>query len=215
MSAEQTTEFTGFPDAALDFYDDLEVDNTKSFWDKHKAVYADSVRAPMTALCRALEPEFGESKVFRPYRDVRFAKDKTPYKTHQGAFVAAGPATGWYVELSARGMRVGAGFYEASGARLAAIREAMADERTGRELERLVAGYAADGWEVGGEQLKTSPRGYPADHPRIDLLRRKQLFVGRPYGFEGLDDPAVLDRVRQDWRALRPLVEWIATHAGE
>ncbi|MGZ6744013.1 MAG: DUF2461 family protein, partial [Nocardioides sp.] len=72
-----------------------------------------------------------------------------------------------------------------------------------------------DGWEVGGEQLKTSPRGYDADHPRIDLLRRKQLFVGRPYGFDGLDDPAIADRVREDWRALRPLVEWVATHAAE
>jgi uncharacterized protein (TIGR02453 family) len=209
------SDFAGFPDAALDFYDDLEVDNTRSFWEKHKGTYAAHVRAPMAALCRALEPEFGEAKVFRPHRDVRFAKDKTPYKTHQGAFVAAGPATGWYVEISARGMRVGAGFYEASGPRLAAIREAMADERTGGELETLVAGYEAGGWEVGGEQLKTSPRGYPADHPRIDLLRRKQLFVGRPYGFDGLDDPAVLDRVRQDWRALRPLVEWIAAHARE
>ena len=109
------TDFAGFPVAALDFYDDLEVDNTKSYWEKHKQTYAESVKAPMTALCAALGPEFGGSaKVFRPYRDVRFAKDKTPYKTHQGAFVAAGPATGWYVEISARGVRIGAGFYEAS-----------------------------------------------------------------------------------------------------
>ncbi|GAB3775833.1 uncharacterized protein (TIGR02453 family) [Nocardioides ginsengisegetis] len=214
MTAEPAP-FEGFPTAALDFYDDLEVDNTKSFWEKHKHVYAESVKAPMTALCAALEPEFGPAKVFRPFRDVRFAKDKTPYKTAQGAFVGAGPATGWYVELSARGLRVGAGFYEASGPRLAAIREAMADDKSGPVLERLVARYAADGWEVGGEQLKTAPRGYDADHPRIDLLRRKQLFVGRPYGFENLDDPAVADRVREDWRTLRPLVEWVAEHAVE
>ncbi|MGZ8738870.1 MAG: DUF2461 domain-containing protein [Nocardioides sp.] len=209
------SDFAGFPDQALDFYDDLEVDNTQSYWEKHKATYDRCVKAPMTDLCAALAPEFGPGKVFRPYRDVRFAKDKTPYKTHQGAFVAAGPATGWYVELSARGLRVGAGFYEASGARLASIREAMAHDITGPQLERLVADYDRDGWEIGGEQLKTSPRGYPADHPRIDLLRRKQLFVGRPYGFEDLDDPAVLDRVREDWRGLRPLVEWIAAHAAE
>ena len=207
------SEFAGFPDSALDFYDDLEVDNTKSYWEKHKATYDQSVKTPMAALCAALAPEFGEPKVFRPYRDVRFAKDKTPYKTHQGAFVAAGPATGWYVEISARGLRVGAGFYEASGARLAAIREAIAHDLTGPELERLVAEYDREGWEIGGEQLKTSPRGYDADHPRIALLRRKQLFVGRPYGFDNLDDPAILDRVRGDWRALRPLVEWIAAYA--
>jgi biotin carboxyl carrier protein len=92
--------FTGFPVAALDFYDDLEVDNTKSFWEAHKQTYRDQVRAPMVALTDALAEEFGDAKVFRPYRDVRFAKDKTPYKTHQGAFVGVAPATGWYVEIA-------------------------------------------------------------------------------------------------------------------
>ena len=124
--------FTGFPVAALDFYDDLEMDNTKSFWEAHRAVYKEAVEAPMKALVAALEPEFGTAKVFRPYRDVRFAKDKTPYKTHQGAYVGVGPSTGWYVEISARGTRVGAGFYDADGPRLAAIREAMAEEKSGQ-----------------------------------------------------------------------------------
>ena len=205
--------FTGFPDAALDFYDDLEVDNTRSFWEKHKPIYTESVRQPMTALCEALAPEFGDAKVFRPYRDVRFAKDKTPYKTHQGAFAAAGPATGWYVEISARGLRVGAGFYEASGERLARIRDAMADDKAGPRLQRVLRKLETDGFEISGERLKTSPRGYAADHPRIELLRHKQLFAARSFGFEGLDSPVVLDRVRDDWRALRPLVEWVATHA--
>ena len=203
--------FTGFPVAALDFYDDLEMDNTRSFWEAHRTTYAEAVQAPMKALCAELEPEFGSAKVFRPYRDVRFAKDKTPYKTHQGAFVASGPSTGWYVEISARGTRVGAGFYDAAGPRLTAIRAAMADDRTGAALDELLAAYDGDGWEIGGEQLKTAPRGWPADHPRIHLLRRKQLFVGRSYGFEeDAIGPTLADRVRDDWRALRPLVEWIA-----
>ena len=202
--------FTGFPVAALDFYDDLEMDNTKSFWEAHREVYKESVEAPMKALVAALEPEFGTPKVFRPYRDVRFAKDKTPYKTHQGAFVAAGPRTGWYVEISARGTRVGAGFYEADGPQLAAIRQAMADERTGKALERLLKKLEKDGFEIGGERLKTSPRGYDADHPRIHLLRHKQLFVGKSYGFEpDAIDAGLLDRVRADWKALRPLVNWL------
>ena len=202
--------FTGFPVAALDFYDDLEMDNTKSFWEANRQVYQDAVAAPMKALVAALEPEFGPAKVFRPYRDVRFAKDKTPYKTHQGAFVAAGPRTGWYVEISARGTRVGAGFYEADGPQLAAIRQAMADERTGKALERLLRKLEKDGFEVGGDRLKTSPRGYDADHPRIHLLRHKQLFVGRSYGFEADAIGAGLaDRVRADWKALRPLVTWL------
>ncbi len=204
--------FTGFPVAALDFYDDLEVDNTRSFWEKHKHVYAESVRAPMEALCEALGPEFGPAKVFRPYRDVRFSKDKTPYKTHQGAFVRVAESTGWYVEISPRGVRTGAGFYDASSRRLAAYREAVADDRTGPELEALLASLD-DRFEVGGERLKTAPRGYDKEHPRIELLRHKSLFCGHLIGFEPVvHTPEVLDLVREDWRVLRPLLEWLERH---
>ena len=209
-------EFSGFPVAALDFYDDLELDNTKSFWEAHKAVYKEAVEAPMKALMAALEPEFGAGKVFRPYRDVRFAKDKTPYKTNQGAFVATGPATGWYVEIAAAGVRVGGGFYEASGDRLAAFRDAVAHDRTGPALKRLLTRLEKAGWEIRGDRLKTSPRGYDADHPRIELLRHKQLFVGRSYGFDGfIHTPELLDRVRDDWRALTPLLDWVAAATAE
>ena len=203
--------FTGFPVAALDFYDDLEMDNTKSFWEANKAVYDESVAAPMKALTATLEPEFGPPKVFRPYRDVRFAKDKTPYKTHQGAFVGVASATGWYVELSARGVRTGAGFYEADSARLAAFRDAIVDDRSGPQLKRILAKIEKAGFEVSGEQLKTAPRGYDKEHPRIDLLRHKQLFAGRLIGFEPVVHTAELaDVVRDDWRALKPLVDWLA-----
>jgi uncharacterized protein (TIGR02453 family) len=203
--------FTGFPVAALDFYDDLEMDNTKSFWEANKAVYADSVAAPMKALTATLEPEFGPPKVFRPYRDVRFAKDKTPYKTHQGAFVGVASATGWYVELSARGVRTGAGFYEADSVRLAAFRDAIVDDKSGPQLKRILAKIERAGFEVSGEQLKTAPRGYDKEHPRIDLLRHKQLFAGRLIGFDPVVHTAELaDVVRDDWRALRPLVDWLA-----
>ncbi len=130
--------FEGFPVEALDFYDDLEDDNTKSFWAAHKHVWERSVRDPMVALTDALAPEFGPAKVFRPYRDVRFSKDKTPYKDHQGAFVAVAPATGWYVEVGAPGVRVGAGFYEAGPARLASIRAAVADDLRGAQLKRIL-----------------------------------------------------------------------------
>lgn len=204
-------EFTGFPVAALDFYDDLEMDNTKSFWEAHKATYLEQVRAPMIALTDALAQEFGAAKVFRPYRDVRFAKDKMPYKTHQGAFVAVGPASGWYVEVAAPGVRIGGGVYEASGERLAALREAMADDRTGARLQRIRRDLERAGFTVDGERLKTSPRGFDKDHPRIELLRMKTVLGMRSYGFEPfVHTPELLDRVRADWRTLRPLVNWLA-----
>jgi uncharacterized protein (TIGR02453 family) len=210
------SDFTGFPEAALDFYDDLEMDNTRSFWEAHKAVWNDAVKTPMTALTDALAGEFGTPKVFRPYRDVRFAKDKTPYKTHQGAFVAAGPACGWYVEISARGLRTGGGFYAASGPDLARVRSSIDHEATGKELQRILARLEKAGFEVSGDRLKTTPRGYDADHPRIDLLRHKSITVGRPYGFDKvIHTPALVDSVRKDWRALRPLVDWVSTRLGD
>ncbi|KAA1380887.1 DUF2461 domain-containing protein [Aeromicrobium fastidiosum] len=190
------------------------MDNTKTFWETHKHVWAESVSAPMKALTAALAAEFGEAKIFRPYRDVRFAKDKTPYKNHQGAFVATGPSTGYYVQVGAPGVRVGAGFYDASTARLASIREAIVDQRRGQELEDLLATLRAAGWEVGGDRLKTSPRGYDADHPRIELLRHKSLTAGRSYGFEHFVHTAeLLDHVRADWRAATPLIEWFQAYA--
>jgi uncharacterized protein (TIGR02453 family) len=208
--------FTGFTEAALDFYDDLEMDNTKSFWEAHKAVYTESVKAPMTALTEALEKDFGKAKVFRPFRDVRFAKDKTPYKTNQGAFVGAGPACGWYVEISARGVRTGAGFYDASAADLARIRESIAHEATGKQLQRILNKLEKAGFTIGGDRLKTSPRGYDADHPRIELLRHRSLTVGHDYGFEPvIHTPELVDAVRKDWKAARPLVEWVAERLGD
>jgi uncharacterized protein (TIGR02453 family) len=214
--ADSGAAFDGFPVAALDFYDDLEMDNTKSFWTAHKEVYESAVKAPMTALVAALEPEFGKAKVFRPYRDVRFAKDKTPYKNHQGAFVPSGPSTGWYVQVGAPGVRVGVGFYEASSPRLAAIRDAIADARRGPQLRRILNRLVQQGWELGGDTLKRTPRGYDADHPRIDLLRHKSMTLGKSYGFEPVIHTAgLLDLVRADWRQARPFVEWVTAHAVE
>jgi uncharacterized protein (TIGR02453 family) len=206
--------FEGFPVAALDFYDDLEVDNTKSFWEAHKHVYQDAVLAPMKALTAALEQEFGAAKIFRPYRDVRFSKEKAPYKTHQGAFVAIAPETGYYVEVSPRGVRTGGGCYWFSPDRLAAFREAVVHDHYGADLEKRLAAVTRKGYELGGEKLKTKPRGYDADHPRIDLLRHKSLTLGRSLGFEPVIHSAgLVEEVRRDWRAIRPVAEWIAEHA--
>ena len=208
------TAFTGFPIAALDFYDDLEMDNTKSYWEAHKPTYDSAVAAPMKALTAELAEEFGPAKIFRPYRDVRFAKDKTPYKTAQGAFVSTGPSTGWYVQVGAPGVRVGAGFYDASTARLASVREAIVHDRHGPELEEILATLRAAGWTLGGHALKTAPRGYDVDHPRIELLRHKSMTLGKDYGFEPfIHTPELLDRVRADWRETRPFVDWVLAHA--
>lgn len=207
--------FQGFPEAALDFYDDLEIDNTKVFWEAHKDTYRTAVAEPMRALTDELAEEFGEAKLFRPYRDVRFAKDKSPYKTHQGAYIAVAPATGYYVQIGAPGVRVGGGFYEAAPPRLAAIRGAISLDRPGRELVEITTAMTEQGWEIGGDTLKTTPRGFPADHPRIELLRHKTLTVMRDYGFdETIHTPALVDRIRADWRTVTPLLDWLLRHGN-
>lgn len=207
-------DFAGFPEAALDFYDDLEVDNTKAFWDAHRSTYDAAVAAPMKALTTTLEDEFGAAKVFRPYRDVRFSKDKTPYKTSQGAFVPRGPSTGYYVQIAASGVLVGVGFYEASPARLASIREAIDVKAHGTQLEQILGDLQSAGWELGGDTLKTAPRGYDIDHPRIELLRHKSITLGKKYGFDPvIHTPALTDRIRADWREATPFIDWVLAHA--
>ena len=205
------TGFEGFPEAALDFYDDLETDNTRSFWAANRHIYETAVKAPMVALLEELGPEFGTAKVFRPYRDVRYAKDKTPYKTHQGGFVASGASAGWYVQVDPRGVMVGVGVYSASPEPLGRMRDAIVDDRRGRRLEAIVAALAESGWTIGGDRLKTSPRGYDPQHPRIELLRHKTLSATKSYGFEPVIHTADLrELIAKDWRAGGPLIEWLA-----
>jgi uncharacterized protein (TIGR02453 family) len=202
--------FTGIPMAAVDFYEGLELDNSREYWAAHEAEYLANVRGPMEALVEELADEFGPAKVYRPYRDVRFSADKSPYKTHQGAFVRVAEATGWYAQVSADGFRVGGGTYRMDAAALAAFRKAVAHDRTGPGLERIVDELRRAGWELGGNTLRTAPRGWSRDHPRIELLRHRSLTALR--WIEDADvvtSPRLVDEVRTCWRELRPLVEWL------
>lgn len=201
--------FTGFPLAGLDFYEDLEADNSKTFWAARKRTYDEAVRAPMAALTAELAEEFGQAKIFRPYRDVRFSTDKTPYKTHQGAVAGTAPGVGWYVQIGAGGLFVAGGCYMMSPTALATLRATIDDEVRGAELEQILASTTAAGFTLGGDKLKTKPKGYPLDHPRIELLRHKTLTAHRDFGApDWLDTPATVDEVRRAWTDLRPLVEW-------
>ncbi|MEV4221446.1 DUF2461 domain-containing protein [Nonomuraea sp. NPDC049725] len=205
--------FTGFPDEAFLFYEGLEADNSKTYFTRHKTLYEEAVRAPMLALVEELGPEFGEAHLFRPYRDVRFSKDKTPYKVHQGAFVDLLPAIGLYVEISAAGLFVAGGLYSQAADQLARYRAAVAEPLTGKPLDSIVETLRAGGYEIGGDRLKTRPRDYPADHPRIDLLRHRTLYAGRRHDPEPWIHTAdVLGHVQRSWRAFGPLVDWLCAH---
>jgi uncharacterized protein (TIGR02453 family) len=208
--------FGGFPEEALDFYEGLEADNSRTYWQRHKDGYEHGVRAPMQALLDALEPEFGPGRIFRPNRDVRFSADKSPYKTHCGAVLSRqrGQAGG-YVEISAAGLLVAGGYYSTESDQVERYRRAVDQDVPGRRLERIVARLRADGYQIAGQQLKTAPRGYPRDHPRADLLRHRSLYAHRSWKPEPwLHTAAVLDAVRDGWRAFTPLNDWLADQVG-
>ncbi len=207
--------FAGWPKRALDFFEGLEADNSREYWQANKPVYDADVRAPMESLAAALEPEFGPAVLFRPYRDVRFSADKTPYKTQVAAVLGDGGHGAFYVQLSADGLMTGAGLHVMTTDQVARLRRAIDDARTGAELESLVGSLVTAGFEVGGEPLKTAPRGYPKDHPRIELLRYRSAFVLRrhPPG-RWLHSAGAVQKVRDDWTAARPLVDWLGANVG-
>jgi uncharacterized protein (TIGR02453 family) len=203
--------FDGFSDEALGFYEGLEADNSKAYWSAHRQVWENAVRAPMLAMLDELEAEFGGAHVFRPHRDVRFSADKSPYKTAFGAVAE----DGGYVQLSARGLFVAAGYWQTAGDQVARFREAVADEDAGPELAGVVEALEAAGYEISGTQLKTRPRGYDPDHPRLRLLRHKTLTAHRELGAPPwLQTPEARDRVAEAWRAMRPLSHWLDNHVG-
>ena len=203
--------FAGWPAEALEFYEGLEADNSRSYWLAHREMYDTQVRGPMDELLAELAPEFGEGRVFRPYRDVRFSKDKSPYKTVIGARLGDG-----YVQLSARGLAAGSGMYQMAPDQLERYRRAVADDVPGGQLQRLVDGLRKEGIEVHGRDvLKTAPRGFPADHERIELLRCKGLIAWQEWPAAAwLGTPQARQRIARFLTTAQPLAHWLADHVG-
>jgi uncharacterized protein (TIGR02453 family) len=209
--------FAGFPDEGLVFYEGLEADNSKTYWTQHKAEYDAHVKAPLAALLEELAPEFGTAKVFRPYRDVRFSHDKTPYKTHQGAVVhPEGRGAGsWYVQISADGLMVSGGCWRLESDQVSRYRRAVADNLQGPRLQAEVDRLTKAGWSIEGEQLSRVPAGYSADAERLDLLKRKSLHATRTWEpADWLHERRAMNEVRDSWRDLQTLNTWLADNVG-
>jgi uncharacterized protein (TIGR02453 family) len=204
--------FKGWPESALRFYEGLEADNSKAYWLDHKEVYERDVKAPMEALLTELQKEFGDWHLFRPYRDTRFSRDKSPYKTAIAAMIGDG-----YVQVSADGLVAGRGVYHMASDQLARFRDAVVDDKTGKKLQTVVASLRGKGLDVHAmETLKTAPKGYPKDHPRIELLRMKGLVTMRSWPPAAwLRTAAAKGRVVDVLRAAKPLVSWLEANVGE
>jgi uncharacterized protein (TIGR02453 family) len=204
--------FRGWPAEAIEFYEGLEADNTRAYWQDHKQEYEELVKGPMTALLADLAGEFGEGKIFRPFRDVRFSKDKSPYKTAIGATLERGG----YVQFSAHGLAAGSGYYVMMPDQLEQYRRAVDDEKPGLELVGLVAVLRTAGIDVAAhDTLKTAPKGYPKDHPRIELLRHKGLIAWKEWPVAAwMGTAKAKPRVVDFLVAARPLNAWLDTHVG-
>jgi uncharacterized protein (TIGR02453 family) len=206
--------FSGFGNGALAFYDDLEANNTREWWLANKKRYEAEVRRPMEELLQDVAAEFGEAKLFRPNRDTRFSKDKTPYKTNIAAVIYFTKGGSVYVSLAAEGLHVGGGSYHLERPQLARLREAIDDDRTGKQIERVVADLRKAKADVTAhDAVKTAPRGYSPDHPRIDLLRLGGLaamFAHKPAAW--LHTPKAKDKIVDGWHKLQPLNDWLATN---
>lgn len=207
------TDFTGFPEAALDFYEGLEADNTKAYWTDHKQVYDDAVQTPMRALVTGLESEFGPVKFFRPYRDVRFSKDKIPYKTH-AAIAAEDAGLALYLQFGADGLMLAGGLHMATTDQARRLRTAIADDLPGAALTKVVKGLGRHGFRVDGERLQRVPKEH-AEAPRQELLTLKSLTAAQQHPpAPWLHTPEAYDRIVAAWRAMGPLNAWLTQHVG-
>ena len=204
--------FRGWPAEAIEFYEGLEADNTRAYWQDHKKEYEEFVRAPMLELLAELADEFGEGKIFRPFRDVRFSKDKAPYKTAIGATLERGG----YVQFSAHGLAAGSGYYVMMPDQLEQYRRAVDDDKSGEELVGIVDALRKAKIDVSAhDMLKTAPKGYPKDHPRIDLLRHKGLIAWKQWPVAAwMGTVKAKQRVIDFLVTARPLNQWLDTNVG-
>jgi uncharacterized protein (TIGR02453 family) len=223
--------FEGFPKDGMRFFHELAAEMTREWFTANKERYETLWARPMAALLGAaaarLAPAYrplvlGEPKVMRIHRDVRFSKDKTPYKTHIGGVVTVagkklgeGGTAALYVHLGLDEELVGVGSYMFDAERLTRWRKEVAGG-AGAELAKIVARLRQAGYQVGGhDDYKKVPRGFDEDHPRAELLKMKGLSGGFPAIPKGLPQKAgFVDWVVEHGKALAPLMKWLHQRVG-
>lgn len=204
----------GIPAEAFDFYDLLAVENSREFWNAHKAEYQENVRDPLDALGRALEADFGPMHLYRPYRDMRFSRDKSPIKDHQGCLFEGPNGLGWYLQISAAGLMAAGGWYQSTSAQVKRYREALADPGS-TELRAALKVATKGGFTIDGEQLKTRPRGVAEDDPDLDLYRFRTLHATRTWEPEAWMGTKRVERtVRTAFEKLRPMISVLGEMVG-
>jgi uncharacterized protein (TIGR02453 family) len=226
LDDDQFPPFEGFPEEGIRFLQRLKRNNTRAWFQAHQREYEECVRFPMQCLIQGLRRDLGaeipeiefspKTSIFRIYRDTRFSKDKTPYKTNIAASFrlrgTRGPTEnpGLYVGIEPGEIFIGGGLYMPSGDQLKKIRKAIVDDPgeflaivTGRPFRSTFGGIL-------GETLARAPLGYPPDHPLIEHLRHKQFYVGIESGHEPALRPAFQGTVARAFRRSMPFIRWLA-----
>lgn len=223
------TAFPGFPKQALTFLRQLQRNNTRDWFQPRKEKFEELVRGPMLELAEMISDDLrafaadhvtpAKKAVYRIYRDTRFSKDKTPYKTHVAAiFPPKGfekhAAGGYYFHVSPESVEIAGGLYGPGPVELATIRQAIAKDHAG--FLKLVDGKAVRKklGALQGERLTRVPKGFEADHPAWDYLRMKQWYFDVTLPAEAATKPSLRRSIIEHFRAMTPLITWINATLG-
>lgn len=221
-----------FTDELWRFLIELSQNNDRDWFAANKQRYEDHVRGPALAIIRAMAPRLAEvtpaleavdekvgGSLMRIYRDVRFSKDKSPYKTNVGIQFRhrAGKdvhAPGLYLHVDLDEVFVGFGVYRPERGPLQAIRSRIAERPD--EWRAIIEGpaFAEGGWRQGGDSLKRAPRGFDKDHPLVDELKRKSYIAVRDLPPELVESPDLCDALVGHLRAVRPYGQFICDAIG-
>lgn len=212
-ATRQATRFAGWPPDALVFLRELEDNNDRDWFKANRSRYDDYLVAPTVALADELA-DLGRPHLFRPWNNTRF-RPGPPLKEHISVAIGYEGAGGFYVELSLDGLFVGAGLHAPAPDQVERLRAAVDKQRTAAPLERALRNAQDAGLALNEPDLVRAPRGYPADHPRLDLLRRRGLTVARRHELRPwVHRREAGRRIRAQLDAAVPLVRWLREHVG-
>jgi uncharacterized protein (TIGR02453 family) len=220
-AAPKAPTFSGFDRDAIQFLHELTLEMNREWFEANKARYQERWVQPMTALLGSVAARLAKvyapikvqpPKLFRIYRDTRFSKDKTPYKTHvSGRIPLRDGCTALYFEVDTEDEYAGVGSYFFEDAHLPRWRKLVAADKTGNEIAAIIAKLRKAGYAVRAyDDYKKVPKGFAPDHPRADLLKMRGLtcqFPAMPKGL--LHKPALADWLFEHAKRTAPMVAWL------
>jgi uncharacterized protein (TIGR02453 family) len=219
--------FSGFPKDFFAFFSELKVNNDRTWFEKNKERYRQSIVAPCSSFIEAMAPRLQKiskhmtadprpngGSMFRIYRDVRFSKDKRPYKEHAGihfrhALGRTVHAPGFYVHLATDGVFFGGGMWMPEPEALGQIRNAIAEQPSDWKKTKGEATFKKTFDGIDGEALSRPPRGFDPDHPFIEDIKRKSFFAMKSSSAKAAQSPDFIDDVTATFRAARPLMRFL------